>query len=791
MRKILIFFILLQGYFLNAQNLKSVTLNGTWTLYYSVQNKNTPATPDELKNNLWTKIPATVPGNVELDLFAAGTIKNPEIGNNIYNLRKYEGYQWCYHKKFSISKINSEQRLQLFFGGIDCLSDIYLNGQKIGQTDNMLIEHSFDITDKVNYDGENELHVFLRSPVIEAQKYILGQFSFRFADVASVRIRKAPHMYGWDIMPRLVSAGLWRNVELQIIDPVNFVDVNWLTTNADPIKQTADLSLTYQLNLPFRYIDNLESEVTIKKDNKVIFKKTNGVDNYATYQRITLDQVDFWWPRGYGKPNLYDVEINIKDKKGKVLATNSQRIGIRTVKLDRTDISTAENPGKFCFVVNGVKIFVRGTNWVPLDALHSRDTQHVKQSIDMLVDLNCNMVRCWGGNVYEDHQFFNLCDESGIMVWQDFAMGCSFYSQEQDFVTQIEKEVKSVVLKLRNHPSLVLWAGNNENDQIIHSPLRLNPNNDVISRSIIPKVLYEFDSTRPYLASSPYVSPLVSEKGLDYERFLPEVHLWGPRGYYKAPFYTSTSANFVSEIGYHGCPNRESLEKMFDKQFVYPWGKDFEWNDQWVTKSVRILPESDKTRNRNDLMLNQIKALFGIVPLDLDSFIQASQIVQAEAKKYFIEFWRAGKFDRTGIIWWNLRDGWPIISDAVVDYYNSKKLAYYYIQQVQKDVCVLISDAKNGKHSVIAVNDTQEEKSGKVIVKDADTGEILFSAPFNIPVNGKTVIGNIPEIKVQTMWLIEYTVGDEKQTNHYLSGTAPFKLVDYLRWYQKLNIKRD
>ena len=190
-------------------------------------------------------------------------------------------------------------------------------------------------------------------------------------------------------------------------------------------------------------------------------------------------------------------------------------------------------------------------------------------------------------------------------------------------------------------------------------------------------------------------------------------------------------------------------------------------------------------------MLNQIKALFGIVPTDLDSFIQASQIVQAEAKKYFIEFWRASKFQKTGILWWNLRDGWPIISDAVVDYYNSKKLAYYYIKQVQHDVCVMIGDSKDGNHPVVAVNDTREEKSGKVIVRDADTGETLFSAPFIIPVNGKSVIGYIPAIQKQSMWLIDYTVGNEKQTNHYLSGAAPFKLDDYQRWYKKLNIKRD
>lgn len=272
---------------------------------------------------------------------------------------------------------------------------------------------------------------------------------------------------------------------------------------------------------------------------------------------------------------------------------------------------------------------------------------------------------------------------------------------------------------------------------------------------------------------------------------LPEVHLWGPRGYYKAPFYTETNAHFVSEIGYHGCPNRESLEKMFDADFVYPWTSDEKWNDQWQTKAVRPHPLSTVTINRNNLMINQVNALFGVKLKDLDQFIFASQVVQAEAMKYFIELWRMDKFRKTGIIWWNLRDGWPIISDAVVDFYNSKKLAYYYIKQVQHDACVMIGDAKEGEHQVVAVNDTRKEKTGNVVVRDADSGETLFSATFTIPVNGKVLVGNIPQTAKQSMWLIDYTIGNEKYTNHYLAGTAPFKLEDYQRWYKKMNIKRD
>ncbi len=244
----------------------------------------------------------------------------------------------------------------------------------------------------------------------------------------------------------------------------------------------------------------------------------------------------------------------------------------------------------------------------------------------------------------------------------------------------------------------------------------------------------------------------------------------------------------MSEIGYHGCPDRKSLEQMFDPEFVYPWTSNGGWNDEWQTKAVRAHPKSTIMDKRNDLMINQVKALFGDYPKDLDKFIFASQVVQAEAMKFFVELWRMDKFRKTGIIWWNLRDGWPIISDAIVDYYNNRKLAYFYIKKVQTNVCVMIGDSKDGKHQVVAVNDTREPASGSVTVRDADSGETIFSSSFEVEPNGKTVIGNIPELAKQTMWLIDYSTGNMKYTNHYLNGTPPFKLEDYNRWYKKLNI---
>ena len=792
MRNILLAFLLLCGYSLHAQNRESISLDGAWKLAYGPYSTNAPATPDELKKSTWTEISAKVPGNVELDLLASGKIKNPEVGINIYDLRKYEAYQWWYSRTFESPRLNNGERAEMVFEGLDCFGTIWINNHLVGNTDNMLISHRFDITNLLNPQGNNTIHIRIDPAVIEGRNYDNGIIGNRMdCGAEAVNVRKAPHMYGWDIMPRLISAGLWREVRLDIKKPTRLKQVDWITNTVEIPQRRARMLLYWEFTTDYPTVDGLSMEVSLQKGSNTIYKNTFPLYTYCSRQRISLDNVDFWWPRGYGDPVLYDATVRIVDDKKNVLDEQKQKVGIRTAELTRSEITTKETPGEFVFKINGEKIFVRGTNWVPLDALHSRDKNHLKDAIEMITDLNCNMIRCWGGNVYEDHDFFDLCDKNGIMVWQDFAMGCTIYPQDKDFAEKIRKEAISVVVKLRDHPSLVLWSGNNENDASLGWAFRkLDPRYDLISRDVLPRVIWEYDPVRNYLPSSPYWSEEFYNRGCD-DSMLPEVHLWGPRGYYKAPFYTHVNAHFVSEIGYHGCPNRNSLERMFDTESVYPWTGDGKWNDQWQAKSVQSHPNSTFTSHRNDLMINQVKALFGDSPKDLDQFIFASQTVQAEAMKFFIELWRMDKFRKTGIIWWNLRDGWPIISDAVVDYYNSKKLAYYYIRQVQHNTCVMIGDATDGKHPVVAVNDTREEKSGTVEVREADSGVVIFSSLFKIPVNGKTVIGSIPENHKQSMWLIEYSIGKEKLMNHYLAGEAPFKLSDYLRWYKILNIKRD
>lgn len=765
-----------------------------WTLYYGVQDGQTPRSPRELKKSNFSSVQAMVPGNVEIDLLEAGLIEDPMIGDNVYDLRKYETYQWWYHRSFNKPDAPGDHRIELSFEGIDTHADIWLNGVNIARVENMFVEHHFDITDLL--EDKNELYVKIHSTVLEARKHMRNNFGVRYDALAeAVSVRKAPHMFGWDILPRLVSAGLWRDVNLEIIPPTHWRSVYWVTKNVDVINRKASMYVDWDFATERLDIDDLTLEISLEKDGKVAYQKSVKVYTTVSRERIDgLEEIEFWWPRGFGEASLYDATLAILDVEGNVLCENHQQIGIRTAELVRTEVNTLEDPGEFVFVVNGEKVFIKGTNWVALDALHSRDRQHVKGAVDMLADLNCNMIRLWGGNVYEGEEFYDLCDRRGIMVWQDFTMGCTTYPQSMEFAEKIRVEAEKVIRRLRNHPSIVLWAGNNENDVSLDwsgDQTHLDPNTDVISRQVLPLAVREYDPKTPYLPSSPFISADVFRLNNRIKpEASPEMHLWGPRGYYKAPFYTANRAKFVSEIGYHGCPHRSSLEKMMDPDFVYPWGEDKAWNEQWQAKASMTHPNSEISSQRNNLMINQVKSVFGEVPDDLDLFIAASQIVQAEAMKYFVEFWRMNKFDRNGILWWNLRDGWPLISDAVVDYYGGKKLAYHYIKKAQKDVCVMIADeglvedARGPGHPVVVVNDTREAVSGNLIIRDADTKRMVFSKPFQVDKNGKLVAGYLPKPDKTTLWIIEWEINGEVHSNHYLAYQPVISLEQYRQWSQ-------
>ena len=755
-----------------------LSLNGEWQLAYFPQPdfsevrdlKDVPADAPTLA--------ATVPGDAFLELERAKVVPPLFVGTNVWAMRAWENVQWLYRRTFTAPTLDARaERATLRFDGLDTLADVFLNGERVGTAENMQVAHAFDVTGRLRQGAANEVAVLFRSPVREAEKFTFDAHGFHGSgSVESEPVRKACHQFGWDIFPRLVSAGIWRDVTLSVEPRARVEDVYWITRNIDRAKRTAGLRVEFRTVLPFKERLGGKYRITLTRDGREAFRREWPLETVATRRNLWVGDVDLWWPKSYGAAALYEARVEIVGgASGKVLAADVRRIGIRTVTLERDDVYSAERPGEFLFRVNGEKIYCRGSNWVPLDMMHSRDAAHTIPTLELFSDLTCNMVRGWGGGVYESDAFYDYCDANGILVWQDFMTGCGCFPQDDAYSAVTDAEIRQVLLRLRNHPAIALWAGNNENDQFMigeyRGTVKIDPNVERNSRVTIPRVCWELDPVRPYLPSSEYYSPDVVA-GLAKPS---ENHLWGARGYYKVPFYTNSPAHFVSEMGYHGMPNRSTLERMMTKDGLYPF-KDAKftpesWNDEYQCKASRPFATGDYGRTRNHLMTNQVKLMFGAPSADLDTFIDQSQIVQAEAMKTFVELFRSRKFAQTtGLLWWNVRDGWPQLSDAVVDYFYSKKPAYWTIRNAQRDQIVMVRDDRRA----IAVNDTLAAVEGSVRITDAATGrEALSRESFTIPANGTLDLGAVAW-EGQGVLLIEATLGGLPFVNHFLYGEIPF-----------------
>lgn len=754
--------------------MRSISLDGKWQLTALPPTAEPVTDPRGLRSCGVSPIPATVPGNVELDLQAAGIIDDPFFGKNILSLREFEHYNWWYGTTFRTPQVVAGERVSIRFEGIDTFGTVWLNGKSVGTTDNMLIPHEFDITDGLRPAGEtNELHVTLESPLARAAEFRYEPTATNLpTNLEQAYVRKAPHMYGWDIMPRAVSAGLWRSVYLDVHREPEIGDLFVRTDRVSPGE--ASLSFRWQIDGAPALMHRCKIRVRGVCGESVLTALAQCRFVAGDFS-IHVPEPRVWWPRGYGEPDLYDtlVELLLDDE---VVDTRRFSVGIRTTELVRTDTTSLESAGEFLFRVNGEPILIKGTNWVPADAFHSRDKERIPKIMERLAEVNCNMVRCWGGNVYEDDTFFDLCDSMGVMVWQDFSMACGRYPQDGGFADALRKEAEHVVRKLRNHPSLAVWAGDNECDEC-YAGAGLDPNTNRLTRDVLPGVLRRLDPWRPYVPSSPYYSPAVWKAGT--VEAMPERHLWGPRDYYKSGFYEEHRAHFVSEIGYHGCPNRSSLEKFLSEGSLWPP----ENNEEWRIHAADTTETPGAYAYRIALMSRQIAEVFGSVPSSLDEFIFQSQIVQAEAKKHFVEMTRLGKWRRTGVLWWNLMDGWPQFSDAVIDYYFGVKLAFHYLRRVQQPVCIMLDEPKDWHCRVVLGNDSLSPAEGSFRVWDAETGETALEAGFRGQSNANLDLGRIPVCRgTKKVFLISWSANGKEGGNHYLLGTPPFDA----EWYRGL-----
>ncbi len=750
-----------------------MNLNSNWKLYFYEHGSVNVDHPSQLAVSGLKPIAATVPGEAQLDLIKAGLLPEDIYkGENILETQKFETYDWWYETEFVPTEPKNNEKVVLKFGAVDCFAEYYLNGEFIGMSDNALIEQEFEVAEFLNYGEKNTLHVYIKSPiaVINETPMPFGSnfYSWHMFDPVALLVRKPAHSFGWDIMPRCVTSGLWRDVTLEYRPQFGFESLMFVTHWTDG--NNAAIRLYYDANVPLKYTAKQMKMRVSGKCGDSEFSVERTAYGKAQLVQFSVNNVKLWWPKNYGEPNLYDITVTLLGDDDEVLCEQSMRQGFRIIKLDRTE-TAANGNGRFRFIVNNVPVMVVGTNWVPMDAFHSRDKSRYQKALEMAVDVNCNMLRCWGGNVYEDHEFFDFCDENGIMVWQDFGMACMFYPQTEEYYEKIRIEAESVVKKLRNHTSLAVWSGDNEIDMVMRNA-GLKPSTNKFTREILPNILLMHDPARSYLPSSPYISDEAFKLG---ESAFVEDHLWGPRDYYKGKYYTDSSACFVSEIGYHGSPSVESLKKMVDEEYLMPTST----NKQW------ILHSSDQKGNngRVMLMINQIEQLFGIKPDNIEDFATASQISQAEAYKFYIEMIRMRMNSMGGIIWWNLVDGWPQMSDAVVDYFYDKKLAYYFIKRSSQPMIITMGEIEVGGYPIVAANSTRKAVSGRLTVTDAETGNVMYEGSFTANANSNTRLGKIYiPYSGKGMLILKWETEDGTLFNHYLYGTPGFDFDAYKKW---------
>jgi len=730
-------------------------------------------TTDDLYNSGFDIIDACVPGNFELDLMRAGKIDDLYFSTNTLDAQKLENIHLWYFSRFRI-----EKNQYLRFEGIDTEADIYINGRLVKSTDNMFLPYnvSADWT-----DGENEVVVHIKPAMIEARKYT-PSFSCHTNKYnnPTMYLRKASHMFGWDIMPRIVSGGLWKNVKIceRKSDCINEV---FITTNE--IQQDKAI-MRFYINTTIT--GDFAKDYTVKVEGRCknsSFSHEEQLWNNTHIFNFAIKEPLLWWPKNMGEQNLYDTTVSLYYK-GELCDSYTMKSGIRKTALDRTDTTDSEGNGEFCFRVNGKRVFVLGTNWVPLDAFHSNDKNRLKKALELLDDINCNTVRCWGGNVYEDDEFYDFCDEHGIMVWQDFAMACGIYPQDDVFMKKISEEVTYQVKRLRNHASIVLWSGDNECDLTYQwaGGYRRNPNDNVITRQVLKSIVAQHDYTRPYLPSSPYMS----DKVFNGEGILPEEHLWGPRDYFKGDYYKNTFCHFASETGYHGFPSPVSLGK-FLKEPEKIFNQDGSTTDEYLVHAASMeLSQHAPYAYRIKLAYNQVITLFGKPENSFAEFIRQSQISQAEAKKYFIEKFRIKKWKCTGIIWWNLVDGWPQVSDAVVDYYYTKKLAYNYIKRSQEPVCLMFDEPVNNRLTLVGVNDlTYPVELSYTVKKVSEDREILSGQISLTPDKAQSISVMDIEPDEKEFYLIEWKMGDKSYKNHFFTNIIDINYKKYISALEK------
>lgn len=625
-------------------------LNGNWNL--KIKGKDSGLIPEK-------GIPVQIPGSVYSALLAGSYIPDPYYRDNELQVLPLMDNDFTFSDTFMAEKKAGEyDSVLLRFEGIDTLADIFLNDIFLGSTCNMHRTYEFDVAESLR-EGENTLRVELHSPtryIKEENEKVYTGGSWDAME-GFPHLRKAHCMFGWDWGPRLPDAGIFREVSLLYIAKSRFDSV-YITQEHEEGRVILDFDVALEL---FTEEDNTRIEVIVTDPEGRTYVPAEGSDPEDYH--IVITDPKLWWPRGYGEQPLYQVKLTLFSGDGTVLDTYERRIGLRTLT-----VNTDKDEWGECFAheVNGVKIFAMGADYIPEDNLFSRiNKERTRKLLSDAAAVNHNSIRVWGGGYYPDDYFFDICDELGLLVWQDFMFACASYELDDDFERNITAEIRDNVRRLRHHACLALWCGNNEMetqtlDKAWKPSIKQKYDYIKIFEYIIPHILQEEDPVTFYWPSSPssggnYDDPWDENRG--------DTHYWAV-WHGNKPFtdYRNYHFRYLSEFGFQSFPCMQTVETFTEPQ------------DRNIFS--RVMEMHQRNTSANGKIMNYLSATY-LYPKDFDQLLYASQLLQADAIRYGVEHFRRNRGRCMGAVVWQLNDIWPVASWASIDYYGRWKALHY------------------------------------------------------------------------------------------------------------------
>lgn len=626
------------------------------------------------KSSAW--LPATIPGCVHSDLLAAGRIPDPFHGANELELQWIEERDWEYRADFTVAAaFLREPRVELCADGLDTVATVSLNGKKIAATDNMFIAHRWDVKHLLR-PGKNEIVIRFRSAMdyIRTARDFTAPHTFNDPVGGAVRIRKQQCQFGWDWGPRFVTAGIWRDLRLE----------------AGPAPRLAHLHVAQH------HRENGEIFITLTPD---VEHATDGVTYWVTLSfagRVLTESTELtfavpdpqlWWPAGQGDQPLYDLVVTARDADGRDFGSIAKRVGLRTIVLDRQPDQWGES---FRFVVNRRPVFIKGANWIPADSFVTRlDRAAYERDLRSAVLAHMNCVRVWAGGLYESEDFYDLCDELGLLVWQDFLFGCDLYPSDDAFLASVRTEAGQNVARLHHRACLLLWCGNNELAMLNGAALRTDPalkaGYEKLFHDLLPAVVAAHDGITPYWPSSEWRGTF--ENGHELGEKSGDTHFWDV-WHVRKPVkdYEKWAFRFCSEFGMQSYSSPQT-NRTFAPADANVFGA--------------IMENHQKNRGGNQVILDYVSRRYRY-PKSQDDLIWLSQLNQAYCMQTGVEHYRRLAPRCMGAIYWQLNDCWPVASWSAIEYTGRWKILHYAARRFNAPA--LVSGHVPGDESVITGN---------------------------------------------------------------------------------------